>query len=48
VDRREGTFTPPIFLPVGCSIDIVSKTVLEHGVEYELEGIVSSIFGYND
>ena len=48
MDRREGTFTPPIFLPVGCSIDIVSNTVLEHGVEYELEGIVSSIFGYND
>jgi len=48
VDRLEGTFTPPIFLPMGCSIDIVSKTILENGVEYVLEGIVSSIFRYND
>ena len=47
MDRLEGTCTPPVFLPVGCSIDILSKTVLEQGVEYVLEGIVSSIFGYN-
>ena len=44
-DRLEGLSTPPIFLPVDCSIDIISKTVLEQGIEYALEGIVSSIFG---
>ena len=47
MDRLEGTFTPPVFLPVGCSIDIISKAVHEQGVEYVLEGIDSSIFGYN-
>jgi len=38
--------TPPAFSAVDCTIDIVCKTALEHGVEYVLEGIVSSVFGY--
>ena len=46
MDRLEGPSTPPIFFPRDCTIDIVSSTVLKEGVEYEFEGIVSSVFGY--
>ena len=47
MDRLEGPSTPPIFLPMDCTINIVSSTVLKEGVEYEFEGIVSSVFGHS-
>ena len=42
----EGPSTPPIFLPVDCTIDIVSGTIFKQGVLYDVEGIVSSVFDY--
>ena len=34
-----------VLLAVDCMINIVCKAVLDQGVEYVLEGIVSSMFG---